>query len=111
MTKRNEALAMLRTLDADGLNDYLRQQRRKLFEIRLQQATGQVDNFRQIREIHKELARTMTVQYEVAHSEIGGVAVVEQVVEEKPKAKRARKPKAEAEEIETEVTQDGETDD
>jgi ribosomal protein L29 len=40
------------------------QQRRKLFEIRLQQATGQVENTSQIRLIRREIARAMTVQLE-----------------------------------------------
>ena len=62
MTKRQDSINALRELAPDALDDYLRAQRRKLFEIRLQQATGQVDDVRQIREIHKEIARTMTLQ-------------------------------------------------
>jgi large subunit ribosomal protein L29 len=64
MTKRADMLNTLRKLTDDELVDHLHQQRRKLFEVRFQQATGQVDNHRQIRAIHKEIARTMTVQME-----------------------------------------------
>ena len=64
MSKRAEALNDLRKLSLVDLDERLRQQRRKLFEIRFQQATGQVENFRQIRDIHRDIARTMTVQLE-----------------------------------------------
>ena len=64
MTKRNDAVRALREMSADDLDTHLQQQRRKLFEIRMQQATGQVENFRQVREVRREIARTMTVQVE-----------------------------------------------
>ena len=64
MTQRHEVLDTLRKMTDDELGDHLRQQRRKLFEVRFQQATGQVDNHRQVRVIHKEIARAMTVQME-----------------------------------------------
>ena len=64
MTKRTEVLDTLRKMTDDELIDHLRVQRRKLFEVRFQQATGQVDNHRQVRVIHKEIARAMTVQME-----------------------------------------------
>ena len=64
MTQRHEVLDTLRKMTDDELLDHLRQQRRKLFEVRFQQATGQVDNHRQVRVIHKEIARAMTVQME-----------------------------------------------
>ncbi len=64
MTKRVERLNNLRQMSNVMLTEHLREQRRKLFEVRFQQATGQVENHRQIREIHKEIARTLTVQLE-----------------------------------------------
>jgi large subunit ribosomal protein L29 len=72
MTKRHEAVVHLRDMNAQQLVEHLQQQRRKLFEVRMQQATGQVENFRQIRELRKEIARTMTVQAQLeraAHQE------------------------------------------
>ena len=64
MSKTDLALEKLRGMDDEELNTYLLAQRRKLFEIRLQQATGQVENTAQIRQIRREIARVMTVQME-----------------------------------------------
>jgi large subunit ribosomal protein L29 len=66
MSKRVEALTELRNMTTEDLEDHLRRQRRRLFEVRFQQAAGQVENHRQVREIRREIARTMTVQIEIA---------------------------------------------
>jgi large subunit ribosomal protein L29 len=68
MSKRHESLNNLRQMSSGALADHLREQRRKLFEVRFQQATGQVENHRQIRELHREIARTLTVQLEAQHA-------------------------------------------
>jgi large subunit ribosomal protein L29 len=65
VTARAVALDNLRTLTSDELALHLREQRGQLFQVRLQQTIGQVENHRQIRAIRKELARTMTVQSEI----------------------------------------------
>ena len=62
--KQQESVKALRTMSAEELAEHLRQQRRKLFEVRFQQATGQVENHRQVRELRREIARTMTQQIE-----------------------------------------------
>jgi large subunit ribosomal protein L29 len=54
MTKQAEALIELRTMTVAELDDHLLKQRRRLFEVRFQQATGQVENHRQVREIRHE---------------------------------------------------------
>jgi large subunit ribosomal protein L29 len=64
MTARAIALDNLRALTVDELADHLREQRGQLFQVRLQQTIGQVENHRQIRVIRREIARTMTVQVE-----------------------------------------------
>ena len=64
MTARAVALDTLRALTGDELAAHLREQRGQLFQVRLQQTIGQVENHRQIRAIRKEIARTMTVQVE-----------------------------------------------
>ena len=64
MTVRAVALDNLRALSTDELDAHLREQRGQLFQVRLQQTIGQVENHRQIRAIRKEIARTMTVQVE-----------------------------------------------
>jgi ribosomal protein L29 len=65
MTVRAAALDTLRALSSEELALHLREQRGQLFQVRLQQTIGQVENHRQIRAIRKELARTMTVQSEI----------------------------------------------
>jgi large subunit ribosomal protein L29 len=67
MTKNAQHTDELRAMSPDELDEHLRQQRRKLFEVRFQQATGQVENHRQIRQLRREIARVMTVQIE-AHA-------------------------------------------
>jgi large subunit ribosomal protein L29 len=65
MTKQGDALTELRRMTVPELDDHLNKQRRRLFEVRFQQATGQVENHRQVREIRHEIARTMTVRIEI----------------------------------------------
>lgn len=64
MSKQLERVKVLREMSAEDLAEHLKQQRRKLFEVRFQQATGQVENHRQVRELRREIARAMTVQIE-----------------------------------------------
>jgi large subunit ribosomal protein L29 len=71
MSKHAEALDKLRNLSDEELHTHLMAQRRKLFEIRLQQATGQVENTTQIRHIRREIARAMTVQVEALRTPPG----------------------------------------
>ena len=97
MTKRAESLKALREMNDDELAEHLRQQRRRLFEIRFQQATGQVENHRLVREVRREIARTMTVQIEAAGVvttwPIGAPAPV---VEERAPKRRAKPAKGAA---------------
>jgi large subunit ribosomal protein L29 len=65
VTKQTDALHELRRMTVAELDDYLSKQRRRLFEVRFQQATGQVENHRQVREIRHEIARAMTVKIEI----------------------------------------------
>ena len=81
MSKQVEAVNLLRSMTAEDLAEHLRQQRRKLFEVRFQQAAGQVENHRQVRELRREIARTMTLQLELAR---GHHLVTDLEVEEEP---------------------------
>ena len=95
MTKQTESLIELRRLTAPELDDYLSKQRRRLFEVRFQQATGQVENHRQVREIRHEIARAMTVKIEIERGlrpELVLAATAPAVTPAKPAAKP--KPKA-----------------
>ena len=65
MTKQTDTLNELRRMNVVELDDHLSRQRRRLFEVRFQQATGQVENHRQVREIRHEIARAMTVKIEI----------------------------------------------
>lgn len=121
MTKRLEAMSSLRSMSAEDLDDHLRRQRRRLFEVRFQQATGQVENHSQIAEIRREIARTMTIQAEIRHGihvAPEGTAVAApkrrargaEAEEEAPKPKRGRAATAVAEpEVETEAEAAAET--
>jgi large subunit ribosomal protein L29 len=94
MTKQAEALIELRTMTVAELDDHLLKQRRRLFEVRFQQATGQVENHRQVREIRHEIARAMTVKIEIERG-LRPELLVKAAARPAPvKAKPARAPRA-----------------
>ena len=64
MTKQAQRLDALRAMAPEELEEHMRRQRRRLFEVRFQQATGQVEDHQQIGELRKEIAQAMTVQIE-----------------------------------------------
>ncbi len=94
MTKQTESLNELRRMTVAELDDHLGKQRRRLFEVRFQQATGQVENHRQVREIRHEIARTMTVKIEIERGLRPELLLAEPPVARPAKA--AAKPKPEA---------------
>ncbi len=68
-----EVLEEMRARTDDELQEHLLGQRRKLFEIRFQHVTGHAQNFREMRSLRREIARTMTLQAERAvHTGKGG---------------------------------------
>ncbi|MGD0194584.1 MAG: 50S ribosomal protein L29 [Candidatus Dormibacteria bacterium] len=94
MTKQTDALNELRRMTVAELDDHLLKQRRRLFEVRFQQATGQVENHRQVREIRHEIARAMTVKIEIERGlRPAFVEPVAHVAPAKPKAVRAPRAK------------------
>jgi large subunit ribosomal protein L29 len=64
VTKQAQRLDALRAMAPEELEEHMRRQRRRLFEVRFQQATGQVEDHQQIGELRKEIAQAMTVQIE-----------------------------------------------
>jgi large subunit ribosomal protein L29 len=80
VTKRVDAVKNVRDMGDDELAVYVRAQRRKLFELRFQQATGQVENHRQLRQVRREIARALTIEREnargLAPQEAGGGRVL-----------------------------------
>jgi large subunit ribosomal protein L29 len=92
VSKQAEAVNLLRTFTAEDLEEHLRQQRRRLFEVRFQQAAGQVENHRQVRELRREIARTMTLQLELARGHhLASDLEVEPEPEEQPQPRRFRR--------------------
>ena len=51
----------MREMSVTELSDEAREMSKQLFQLRLQKATGQLDNVNKIREIRKDLARVNTV--------------------------------------------------
>jgi large subunit ribosomal protein L29 len=51
----------MRELDAEELRRQVAESRRELFNLRFQNATGQLDNTGQLREVRKNIARLLTV--------------------------------------------------
>jgi large subunit ribosomal protein L29 len=64
VTKQAQRLEELRAMAPEELEAHMRQQRRRLFEVRFQQATGQVEDHQQIGALRREIAQAMTVQIE-----------------------------------------------
>jgi large subunit ribosomal protein L29 len=64
VTKQANRLAELRAMAPEDLAEHMRAQRRRLFEVRFQQATGQVEDHQQIGVLRREIAQAMTVQIE-----------------------------------------------
>jgi large subunit ribosomal protein L29 len=56
--------AELRELSEDDLVDRLREAKAELFNLRVQGATGQLDNNRRLQVIRKEIARIYTIMRE-----------------------------------------------
>ena len=59
--KTAQHIAELRTLEAQDLNDRLKEARTELFNLRFQAATGQLENHRQIRAVRRQIAQVLTV--------------------------------------------------
>jgi large subunit ribosomal protein L29 len=72
MTKSQAA--ELRTLPGDALDEKLKEAKEELFNLRFQNATGQLDNTARLRAVRREIARIYTVQRE---RELGIVEAVE----------------------------------
>jgi large subunit ribosomal protein L29 len=88
VTKQVEAVHLLRSFTAEELVLHLQEQRRRLFEVRFQQAAGQVENHRQVRELRREIARTMTLQLELVRGHHLASDLPE--VEEEPEEQQPR---------------------
>ncbi|MGH7642245.1 MAG: 50S ribosomal protein L29 [Candidatus Dormibacteria bacterium] len=61
MTKQASEVQQLRDLDDIGLEEALRDRRQELLQLRLQRATGQLEQHRRIREVRRGIARVHTL--------------------------------------------------
>jgi large subunit ribosomal protein L29 len=61
MSRQRVELQMLRDLDDIGLTDALSERRQELLQLRLQRATGQLEQHRRIREVRRGIARIHTL--------------------------------------------------
>ena len=69
-----QSAAELRTLTGEALDDKLKEAKEELFNLRFQNATGQLDNTARLRAVRREIARIYTVQRE---RELGIIEAVE----------------------------------
>jgi len=54
----------LRTMTAEELTGKEQELRRELFNLRFQQATGEIENPKRIRTVKKDIARVLTIRSE-----------------------------------------------
>jgi large subunit ribosomal protein L29 len=66
--------AELRGLSDDELVERLREQKQELFNLRFQNATGQLDNNRRLQTVRRDIARIYTVMRERELAAIAGGA-------------------------------------
>jgi large subunit ribosomal protein L29 len=66
--------AELRALPGEALDEKLKEAKEELFNLRFQNATGQLDNTARLKSVRREIARIYTVQRE---RELGIVEAVE----------------------------------
>lgn len=80
----------LRTKTADQLNAELAGLKKEAFNLRFQQANGQLENTARVRAVRRDIARVMTFLAKQA----AGAAAAAPKVEKKAAAPKAAKPKA-----------------
>ncbi len=66
--------AELRALDAEALETKLREAKEELFNLRFQNATGQLDNSARLKTVRREIARIYTV---IRERELGIIEAVD----------------------------------
>ena len=66
MSDHRMEAAQLRNLSEEELGKYLGDFKQELFNLRFQHHTGQLENFRRIQHVKRNIARILTVQKERA---------------------------------------------
>jgi large subunit ribosomal protein L29 len=62
VTRQNSEAEKFRTLSDKELNDEVEEARRRLFNLRLQASTRQLENYRELREVRRQVARLETIK-------------------------------------------------
>jgi large subunit ribosomal protein L29 len=62
MTTQNTEAERFRTLSASDLDKEIDEARRRLFDLRLQSSTRQLENYRELRKVRRQVARLETVK-------------------------------------------------
>ncbi len=75
----------LREVSTEELHEKVEELKAELFNLRFQKATGRLDNYKRLREVRKELARTLTV---IRERELG-IECIRRA--EEPERRRRRK--------------------
>ena len=70
--KQSERLQNLKDLSADQLDDQLVALKKEQFNLRFQQATGQLENLARIREVRRDIARVKTLSNQHKTAEKAG---------------------------------------
>ena len=70
MAKLN--LSEVRDLPLDDINERLTETKEELFNLRFQNATGQLDNYKRLNELKKDIARLKTILRERELAEAAG---------------------------------------
>lgn len=86
----------LRMKTEDQLKGDLATLKKEAFNLRFQQANGQLENTARVRSVRREIARIMTFLGQKAAATAPAAKPAEAKPAPKPKAKKAAKPKAEA---------------
>ena len=98
MSKRKEALARIRDLPDDELDQAHDRAREELFRLKLGNYTNQVENTVSVRHKRRELARIITIQrareLQLEAQAHGGSATERPATKTKAKAKAEKKPAA-----------------
>ncbi|HET9199907.1 MAG TPA: 50S ribosomal protein L29 [Dehalococcoidia bacterium] len=62
MTRQNSEAERFRTLSESDLDNEIEEARRRLFDLRIQSSTRQLENYRELRKVRRQVARLETVK-------------------------------------------------
>jgi large subunit ribosomal protein L29 len=62
MTRQNSEADKFRTLSDKNLEEEVQDARKRLFDLRLQASTRQLENYRELRRVRRQVARLETIK-------------------------------------------------